>query len=142
MPFLHALTRFVKNEQEDNKQDVIEMLKKIEGFKLLAIVQMSPSVSAIFKPKLPIKCKDPGACTIPCQIGNAIILEALIDLRAATNVIPTHIYSSLNMGDLQDYGVMLQLANRSIRRSKGFLEDILVKVKDLVFLANFYVLDM
>ena len=37
---------------------------------------------------------------------------------------------------------MLQLADRSIRYPKGIIEDILVQVKDLVFPADFYVLDM
>ncbi|XP_054785882.1 uncharacterized protein LOC129292337 [Prosopis cineraria] len=103
---------------------------------------MSPNISAVFKPQLPLKCRDPGACTIPCQIGNVFVQEALIDLGAAINVMPTHIYSSLNLGGLQDCSVILQLADRSTRKPKGFLEDILVKVKDLVFPADFYVLDM
>ncbi|XP_028763644.1 uncharacterized protein LOC114721918 [Neltuma alba] len=38
--------------------------------------------------------------------------------------------------------VVLWLANRSIRHLDGILEDILVKVKDLVFPADFYVLDV
>ncbi|XP_054817817.1 uncharacterized protein LOC129317530 [Prosopis cineraria] len=169
MPFPKALTRFTKKAQEEDRHDVFDMLKKVEvnipllemiksmpkcakflkelctnkrGFKPLATVQMSPNISAVFKPRLPLKCRDLGACTIPCQIGNVFIQEALIDLRAAINMMPTHIYSSLNLGGLQDCSVILQLADRSIRKPKGFLEDILVKVKDLVFPADFYVLDM
>ncbi|XP_054792097.1 uncharacterized protein LOC129297787 [Prosopis cineraria] len=168
MPFPKALTRFAKKGQEEDRHDVFDMLKKVEvnipllemiksmpkcakflkelctnkrGFKPLATVQMSPNISAVFKPQLPLKCRDPGACTIPCQIGNVFVQEALIDLGAAINVMPTHIYSSLNLGGLQDCSVILQLADWSTRKPKGFLEDILVKVKDLVFPADFYVFD-
>ena len=37
---------------------------------------------------------------------------------------------------------MIQLADRSIAYLKGIVEDILVQVNDLVFPANFYLLDM
>ncbi|XP_054817828.1 uncharacterized protein LOC129317540 [Prosopis cineraria] len=169
MPFPKALTRFAKKGQEEDKHDVFDMLKKVEvnipllemiksmpkcakflkelctnkrGFKPLVTVQMSPNISVVFKPQLPLKYRDPGACTIPCQIGNVFVQEALIGLGAAINMMPTHIYSSLNLGGLQDCSVILQLADRSTRKPKGFLEDILVKVKDLIFSADFYVLDM
>ncbi|XP_054811565.1 uncharacterized protein LOC129312818 [Prosopis cineraria] len=169
MPFPKALTRFAKKGQEEDRHDVFDMLKKVEvnipflemiksmpkcakflkelcnnkkGFKPLVAVQMSLNINSVFKPQLPLKYRDPGACTIPCQIGNMFVQEALIDLGAALNVMPTHIYSSLNLSGLQDCSVILQLADQSTRKPKGFLEDILVKVKDLVFPVDFYVLDM
>ncbi|XP_028755763.1 uncharacterized protein LOC114715139 [Neltuma alba] len=60
-------------------------------------IQLGSSVSAIFKPQLPIKCKDWGSYTIPC------------------------------IHALKDASVMLGLADRTVRHPKGFLEDVLVK---------------
>ncbi|PNX70711.1 hypothetical protein L195_g057667, partial [Trifolium pratense] len=55
---------------------------------------------------------------------------------------PTSIYNSLSLGPLQPTGLVIQLANRSITRPKGIIEDVLVKVNDLIFPADFYILDM
>ncbi|XP_070662278.1 uncharacterized protein [Malus domestica] len=52
------------------------------------------------------------------------------------------IYASMNLGDLKNDGVIIQLADRSNAYPKGVLEDVLVQVNDLVFPADFYVLEM
>ncbi|XP_027351112.1 uncharacterized protein LOC113862196 [Abrus precatorius] len=39
-------------------------------------------------------------------------------------------------------GVVIQLANRSITNPAGIIEDVLVRVNDLIFPADFYILDM
>ncbi|KAL0355393.1 UNVERIFIED_CONTAM: hypothetical protein Sradi_3986200 [Sesamum radiatum] len=41
----------------------------------------------------------------------------------------------------KDPGVVIQLADRSVVYPEGVLEDVLVQVNELVFLADFYVLD-
>ena len=38
--------------------------------------------------------------------------------------------------------MVIQLADRSIKKPFGFIEDILVRVRELVFPVDFYVLDM
>lgn len=55
---------------------------------------------------------------------------------------PTSVYKSLKLGDLNSTGVVIQLANRSITRPTGVLEDVLVQVNELIFPADFYILDM
>jgi hypothetical protein len=55
---------------------------------------------------------------------------------------PTSIYNNLNLGPLQPTGLIVQLANRSNVRPAGVLEDVLVQVNDLIFPADFYILDM
>ncbi|XP_028768551.1 uncharacterized protein LOC114726152 [Neltuma alba] len=106
------------------------------------LVQLGSSVLALFKPHLPVKCFDPGSFTIPCTIGKLNIATALLDLGAAINVMPLSIYTSLGINSIKDTSMIIQLADRSIRRPHGLLEDILVKVKDLIFPTDFYVLDM
>lgn len=48
----------------------------------------------------------------------------------------------MGIGPLTETGVIIQLADRSIVHPKGVLEDVLVQVNELVFPADFYVLDM
>ncbi|XP_028805003.1 uncharacterized protein LOC114759930 [Neltuma alba] len=105
-------------------------------------VQLGSNVSAIFKPQLPIKCADLGSFTIPCTVGPLNITNALLDLRAAINVMPISLYTSLGIQTIKSTSMLIKLADRTIRKPKGLLEDVLVNVKDLVIPADFYVLDM
>ena len=105
-------------------------------------INMSENVSAVFQKKLPPKCKDPGVFTIPCKLGNVTINRAMLDLGASINVMPYSIFRTLNVGLLQETGVVIQLADRFLVYPKGILEDLLVQVNELVFPADFYVIDM
>ncbi|RDX85484.1 Retrovirus-related Pol polyprotein, partial [Mucuna pruriens] len=91
---------------------------------------------------LPKKCRDPGIFSVPCTIGDCTFADAMLDLGASINVMPASTYRSLNFGDLEPTRMTIQLANRSIVQPFGVLEDVLVKVNELIFLADFYVLDM
>ena len=103
---------------------------------------MGENVSAILQQKLPPKCKDPGMFTILCTIGCIDIGRAMCDLGASINVMPLSIYESLNVGTLNEIGVVIQLVDRSVVYPVGVLEDMLVKVNELVFPVEFYILDM
>ncbi|XP_052725956.1 uncharacterized protein LOC108320155 [Vigna angularis] len=106
---------------------------------------MGRNVSALIGksvPHIPEKCKDPGIFYIPCVIGNNKFENAMLDLGASVNVMPLSIYASLSLGPLQTTGVVIQLANRSVTHPTGFIEDVLVRVGELIFPADFYVLEM
>ncbi|KAI3706942.1 hypothetical protein L6452_25039 [Arctium lappa] len=105
-------------------------------------ISMNQNVSAVLQKRLPPKCNDPGMFTIPCKVGNVSVNQAMLDLGASINVMPYAIYSSLDVGPLKPTGVVIQLADRSTVYPKGVLEDVLVQVNELVFPADFYVIDM
>ncbi|XP_071924916.1 uncharacterized protein [Coffea arabica] len=92
--------------------------------------------------KLPPKCGDPSMFTIPCKIGGASIRKAMLDLGASINVMSKTIYTSLNLGPLKGTGIIIQLADRTNGYPERLVEDVLVQVNELVFPADFYVLDM
>ncbi|KAL0453550.1 UNVERIFIED_CONTAM: Retrovirus-related Pol polyprotein from transposon.6 [Sesamum latifolium] len=100
------------------------------------------NVSAVINRKLPEKCKDPGMFTLPYIIGNKRIECAVLDLGASINVMPYSIYQALNLSTLQDTNVIIQLVDRSYVRPMGLVEDVLVKVNDLLFSMDFYILKM
>ncbi|CAJ2668596.1 unnamed protein product [Trifolium pratense] len=91
---------------------------------------------------MPQKCKDPGTFSIPCTIGDRKFENCMLDLGASINVMPTSIFNNLDLGPLQHTGLTIQLANRSNARPVGVVEDVLVQVNDLIFPADFYILDM
>ena len=66
----------------------------------------------------------------------------MLDLGASINVMPRSVYDKLNLGELKKTGIVIQLADRSNTYPDGVLEDVLIKVNELVFPADFYVLNM
>ncbi|RDY03663.1 hypothetical protein CR513_12731, partial [Mucuna pruriens] len=80
--------------------------------------------------------------SIPCTTGNCTFVDAMLDLGASINVMPTSVYKSLNFGALEPTWMTIQLANRSVVQPLGVLEYVLVQVNELIFPVDFYVLDM
>ncbi|XP_042396548.1 uncharacterized protein LOC121986661 [Zingiber officinale] len=119
-------------------KDLCVHKKKLKGNELIS---MGKNVSALLQ-SVPQKCEDPGVFTVPCVIGDCIFEDAMLDLGASINVMPKSVFQSLRIGPLQPTGVVIQLANRSQAHPAGVIEDVLVKVRELIFLADFYILDM
>ncbi|XP_042386458.1 uncharacterized protein LOC121978147 [Zingiber officinale] len=109
--------------------------------KINELISMGKNVSALLQ-LVPQKCEDPGVFTVPCVIGDCIFEDAMLDLGASINVMPKSIFQLLRIGPLQPTGVVIHLANRSQAHPAGVIEDVLVKVRELIFPADFYVLDM
>jgi len=106
---------------------------------------MGRNVSALigkFVPHIPEICKDPGTFCIPCIIGNSEFENAMLDLGASVSVMPLSIFNSLSLGPLQSTDVVIHLENRSVAYPAGFIEDVLVRVGELIFPIDFYVLNM
>ncbi|KAM2270608.1 hypothetical protein ACFXTI_038042 [Malus domestica] len=162
-------SRLKQSKKEETEKDILETFRKVQvNIPLLdaikqvpryakflkelcttrrrisnkEVVQVRENVSAVLQRKLPPKCKDPGSFTIPCVIGNTKFEHAMLDLGASINVMPYSIYASMNLGELKNDGVIIQLADRSNAYPEGVLEDVLVQVDNLIFPADFYVLEM
>ncbi|XP_073019498.1 uncharacterized protein [Primulina eburnea] len=99
-------------------------------------------VSTVIQKTIPIKCSDPGMFSIPCTIGDIRLEKAILDLGTSINVMPYSVYNYLELGPLIETGIVIQLADRSTVYPRGVIEDVLVKVENLVFPADFYVLDL
>ncbi|XP_038722026.1 uncharacterized protein LOC120014178 [Tripterygium wilfordii] len=133
--------RFMKTKKEQHEKDILDTFRKVQvniplldaikhipkyakflkelctnkrRFEEHETVALSEEVSATLQRKLPPKLKDHGSFTIP----------------------------SLDLGELQETSVAIQLADRSLRRPRGLLEDVLVRVNELIFPADFFVLEM
>ncbi|KHN06138.1 hypothetical protein glysoja_036003, partial [Glycine soja] len=90
------------------------------------------SCSAVIQKILPPKHKDPGSVTIPCSIGEVNVGKALIDLGASINLMPLSICRRLGELENMPTRMTLQLADRSITRPYGVIEDVLVRVKNFI----------
>ncbi|RDX65746.1 putative mitochondrial protein, partial [Mucuna pruriens] len=138
-------SRTVSARKPDSDDELLKMFRKVEiNIPLLDAIKKIPKNNPTIgiSQVLPKKCRDLGIFSIPCTIGDCTFAEAMLDLGASINVMPASTYRSLNFGDLEPTGMTIQLANRSIVQPLGVLEDVLVQVNELIFPADFYVLDM
>jgi hypothetical protein len=104
-------------------------------------VILTEQVSSLIQHNTPPKFKDPGTPTISCVIGNTEIERALIDLGAGVNLLPYSVYQQLGLGELKPTSTVLQLADRSIKKPRGIVEDVLIKVDKFYYPVDFIVLD-
>ncbi|XP_012435389.1 uncharacterized protein LOC105762011 [Gossypium raimondii] len=76
--------------------------------------------------------------------GHTIDMCPTLQEGEANAVFPNQrsIYDGVQLGSLKETGLIIQLADRSNAYPDGVLEDVLVQVNELVFLADFYGLDM
>ena len=103
---------------------------------------LSEDVSTILLNPLPQKMKDPGAPLISCVIGGITFDWALLDLGASVNLLPTSIYEKLGIGELKPTSIILQLADRFVKTSRGLIEDVIVKINTCYFSIDFLILNM
>ena len=104
-------------------------------------VLLTEHVSSLLQHNTPPKFKDPGAPTILCIIGHRKIDKALLDLGAGVNLLPYSVYQQLGLGELKPTVVIMQLADRFIKKPKGIVEDVIIRVDKFFSLVEFVVLD-
>ena len=88
-----------------------------------------------------VKYKDPGYPTLSCTTRTTVINKALLVLGASVNWLPYSVYKQLGVGELKPTRITLQLADRSVKFSKGEVEDVLIKVGEFIILVNLVVLE-
>ncbi|XP_047268863.1 uncharacterized protein LOC124898840 [Capsicum annuum] len=97
--------------------------------------------SAISTRSLLQKKADPRAFTILCTVRSLNFVKALCDLGASINLMSLSMYKNLGSGDPTPINIRLVMADRSIKWPVVILDDVLVKVADVILLTNFVVLD-
>ncbi|XP_016487949.2 uncharacterized protein LOC107807985 [Nicotiana tabacum] len=160
--------RLAKHQKEEQYKKFFEMLKQIQvniplikalkempgyakmmkdlmsrkfDFQDLATVTLTQTCSAVVTRPVAEKLSDPRSFTIPCTIGNFAFAKALCDLGASINLMPLVIYKRLGIGRARPTSMLLQLADRTVKRPFRILDDVLIQVGKFVFPADFVILD-
>nr|GEU93999.1 hypothetical protein [Tanacetum cinerariifolium] len=107
----------------------------------LAKIPLNETCSAMLLKKLPEKLGDPGKFLIPCDFPGMDVCHALANLVAIINLMSLSIWKKLSLPELTPTKMTLELADRSITRPKGVVEDVFVKVGKFHFLTDFVVVD-
>ncbi|XP_070040286.1 uncharacterized protein [Nicotiana tomentosiformis] len=104
------------------------------------MIKMTHQASAIVHSMAPT-LEYPGAFTIPCTIGSVNFAKALYDLGASINLMPYFVFKTLGIGQPRPISMRLQMANRTMKRPLGIIDDVLVRVDKFILLADFVILD-
>ncbi|XP_017613740.1 uncharacterized protein LOC108458854 [Gossypium arboreum] len=161
--------KFARHDKKEEEKEILDIFKNVEiNIPLLDVIRKVPkyvkflkhlctnrrrlsgnervnlneNISAIFQRRLPPKYRDQGMFAIPCKIGKVRIKRAMCDLSASINVMSLSVYNKNSTEPLKETRVMIQLADQSVIYPEGVLENVLVKVNDLIFPADFYIIDM
>ncbi|XP_048229266.1 uncharacterized protein LOC125369910 [Ricinus communis] len=130
-PEMPRYARFLK--------EILSNKRKLED---LGLVTLNEECSAIFQNKLPVKRHDLGSFTVTCIFGDLPISDALADLGASINLMPSSLFEKLGLSEPQPTRMSIQLAYRTVKYPRGIVEDVLVKVDKFIFPVDFVVMDM
>jgi len=102
---------------------------------------LASGASFILSHKIPVKYKDSGCPTISIVIGDQLIHKALLDLGACINLIPFTEYERLGLGELKPIKMVIQVADRPTRLPRGIVENVLIRVDELIYPVDFIVIE-
>ncbi|XP_075111192.1 uncharacterized protein LOC142181687 [Nicotiana tabacum] len=105
------------------------------------VVNVTHRVSSIIATTTVQKKKDPKDFIIPCTIRVRDFARALCDNGARINLMPLAIYKQVGLGMPRPTSMRLQMVDRSIKRSVGIVDDVLVKGGKFFLPADFVIFD-
>ena len=97
-------------------------------------IQLSKNISSIMMNSLLIKKRDPRAL-----FGEMTFTRSLLDTTTSINILPKAIFDRHPVGELQPFFIELCLANGSVRKPHGIIEDVILRIEDCYFLVDFLV---
>ena len=89
----------------------------------------------------PIKYEDPGNPIVTVQINGQSFPNALVDLGATINILTTTNCQKLGITSLEPTTTLLELADRSVFKPEGTLQDVMVSVDSWEYPADFLVIN-
>ncbi|XP_058775235.1 uncharacterized protein LOC131649491 [Vicia villosa] len=98
--------------------------------------------TTLFKKRIPIKKKDPGAVAIPCTINDINFPKVLIDSGASVSLMPLSIFKKLGIGTVREKGKKPKFANHTIKQAYGMAKDVLVEIDRFIFPVDFEIMDI
>ncbi|XP_070022351.1 uncharacterized protein [Nicotiana sylvestris] len=109
-----------------------DLMSRKFDFQDLAIVTLTQTCSVVVTRPIAEKLSDPVSFIIPCTIGNFAFAKALCDLGASINLMPLAIYKRLGIGRVRPTSMLLQLADRTVKKPSGILDDVLIQVDEKI----------
>ncbi|XP_039135705.1 uncharacterized protein LOC120273124 [Dioscorea cayenensis subsp. rotundata] len=120
-------------------KDLLTNNRKLEELETIALPR---NCSAMIQRMLPKKLTDPGSFIIPCVIREGMQEKALADSGTSINVMPYKLFLKLGFEDMRPIRMTIQLADRSIKKPHGVVEDVLVRIDKFIIPVDFVILNV
>ncbi|XP_019248792.1 PREDICTED: uncharacterized protein LOC109228066 [Nicotiana attenuata] len=147
-PTVEAVPEQEKNQIKGKKRPPASFPQRLDKYqkdeqykKFWEMLKQILTCSAIVMRPIAEKLSDPMSFTIPCTIGNLAFAKAMCDMGEPIKLMLLAIYKMLGIGIARPTSMLLQLANRTVKRPSGILDNVLVQVGKFVFPADFVILD-
>ncbi|XP_070004624.1 uncharacterized protein [Nicotiana sylvestris] len=101
-------------------------------------IKMTHQVSVIMHSMAP-KLEDSFTFTNLCTIRSADFAKALCDLGAIINLMPYSVFKTLGNGQPRATSMRLQMADRTIKRPLGIIDDVLVRADKFILPVDFVI---
>ncbi|XP_070002319.1 uncharacterized protein [Nicotiana sylvestris] len=132
--------RLAKHQKEEQYKKFLEMLKQIQvNIPLIYALKEMPRYAKMMKDLMSRKFDFQDLATV--TLTQTCSEMALCHLGACINLIPLAIYKRLGIGRARPTSMLLQLADKTVKRPSGILDDVLIQVGKFVFPADFVILD-
>ncbi|XP_071709304.1 uncharacterized protein [Rutidosis leptorrhynchoides] len=118
------------------------MAKKGEHEQASSAFLEAECAAILKKSDMPPKLGDPGPFIVPCRIDDSEIFKCLTDSGASINLMPLSVYSRLGLDELKLTNTGVRLINQTISKPIGIAENLVIKIGELEFPADFVVVDM
>jgi hypothetical protein len=89
----------------------------------------------------PVKYTDPGNPVVTVQIQGCFFPNTLVDLGATINILTIETCNVLGITSFEPTSIMLELADRSVVKPVGTLQDIAISVDSWEYPADFLVIN-
>ncbi|GJQ89176.1 putative reverse transcriptase domain-containing protein [Tanacetum coccineum] len=138
----YTLSKFM-SESAKRPEENSNLIKEFRALTDAAIQKQGASIKTLeIQIEQISKKKDLGSFTLPCFINNICFDNALVDLGASVSVMPLLTYLNLGLGELAHTKLTVELADRTMKYTKGIAENVLVGIGKFVFRIDFIILDM
>jgi len=125
-------------------QNCLPYLRKIEkgsSYTQLYKVSISKRIETTLQQSLPQKKEDPGSFSVKLTLGSNLVIQAMLDLGATVNIMPYYVYAQLGLKELKQTNFNIEMADSSVKTSRGMVENVLVRIFELIVPVDFVVID-
>ena len=123
MPLVDCLA-LISNSHKRVKDMMTERIKEVQG-----TVALTHKCSAIIQKNIvQEKLEDPGSFTLPCSIRQLAFSNCLCYLGASVSLMPLSMAKKLGFVKYKSCDLSLILADRTLRKPYGLLEDMPIKI--------------
>ncbi|XP_071926165.1 uncharacterized protein [Coffea arabica] len=124
-------SRLEKSKKQDKEKEILEVFRKVEiNIPLLDAIKQVPKYAKFLRDLFVNRRRLRGDERVIVGENVSAVLQRKLPPKCG------------DPSPLKETGIIIQLANRTNAYPDGLVEDVLVKINDLVFPADFYVLDM